>query len=85
MAETPAYGNGERLGEVLGHLASQLAEDAPEAQDLFEGETALLRSGLGDAAFKSLAASIRQYDFPSALAQVRKEAERLGLSLTPPN
>ena len=84
-AETPVSDHGERLGEVLGHLASQLAEDAPEAQDLFEGETALLRSGLGDAAFKSLAASIRQYDFPSALAQVRKEAERLGLSLTPPD
>jgi HPt (histidine-containing phosphotransfer) domain-containing protein len=78
-------GNGERLGEVLSHLASQLAEDAPEAQELFEGETALLQSGLGDAAFKALAASIRQYDLPLALGLVRKEAERLGLSLTAPD
>ncbi|RQW84425.1 MAG: response regulator [Methylococcus sp.] len=83
VAAAPA--DSGQLAEILSRLAGQLAEDAPEAQDLFEAHAALLREALGEVGFKPLAASIRQYDLPQALERLRQEAARLGLSLTAPD
>jgi two-component system sensor histidine kinase/response regulator len=57
---------------VIARLDALLSADDSEASDVLEQHLDLLRAALGEEAFSAIDAAIRQYDFETALDQLRK-------------